>query len=141
MNKPHKHAELIKQWANGAEIEVYCKSAGRWYKSRPSWDKALEYRVKPKPIRYLVVKEVSPDTNVSQQRLPHDDVENYFNLHELVQEHETDEDNQHYEVFKDFNESYKAIVCDTYPSLGVIRMSKQCAEKLCDMLNNGEIEL
>ena len=70
-----------------------------------------------------------------------DDVKNYWRLTKFIEEFEQDWDNQYYEVFKDFNENYKVILCDTYPSLGIIRMSEQCAEKLCDMLNNGEIKL
>jgi hypothetical protein len=53
--KPHKHAELIKAWADGAEIEArYLKASGWtdwqledggfiWY------DIGAEYRIKPKP--------------------------------------------------------------------------------------------
>lgn len=46
--KPHKHAEIIKAWADGAEIEYeYC---GRYecIKS-PVWDEETEYRIKPEP--------------------------------------------------------------------------------------------
>ena len=55
--KTHKHAELIKAWADGAEIEYY---TGKYWYSVPSrfeWDDAIEYRIKhePKPdvIKYL----------------------------------------------------------------------------------------
>jgi hypothetical protein len=48
MNQPHKHAELIKAWADGAEIEV-C-SNGQWtYFSNPRWYDDVEYRIKPEP--------------------------------------------------------------------------------------------
>ena len=58
MNKPHKHAELIKAWADGAEIE--CFSEGDWYQtSFPSWYEDREYRIKPEPkpdvVRYAEV--------------------------------------------------------------------------------------
>ena len=43
---PHKHAEVIKAWADGAEIEVRT-STGWVYTSNPSWDRVNEYRVKP----------------------------------------------------------------------------------------------
>ena len=143
MSKPHKHAELIKQWADGAEIEWYNELHREWLDIKnPLWNRDRKYRVKPKkPTRFLVVKELSESTNRTNEYLPHKDVETYFKLHELVQKHETDWDNQYCEVFKDFNENYKVILCDTYPSLGSIRMSEQCAEKICAMLNNGEIEL
>lgn len=69
-------------------------------------------------------------------------IHDFDTIQQFVTEFETDWDNQTCEVFKDFNKNYKVILCDTtYPSLGVVRMSKVCAEKLCDMLNSGEIEL
>ena len=44
----HKHAELIKAWADGAEIEV--KVNGGWDNAkRPSWAEFTEYRIKPEP--------------------------------------------------------------------------------------------
>jgi hypothetical protein len=46
--KPHKHAELIKAWADGAEIE--CKDCGAWYYAKdPRWQEDMEYRIKPEP--------------------------------------------------------------------------------------------
>ena len=51
--KPHKHAELIKAWADGAEIEYRSFETIEW---KPifkgwSWDNTLvaEYRIKPEP--------------------------------------------------------------------------------------------
>ena len=75
---------------------------------------------------------------------PHKDVETYLKIHELVQEHETDWDNQNFEVYRsDIDNRFTVVDMyrDTTPSLGVIRMSENCARKLCVMLNNGEIEL
>lgn len=47
MNKPHKHAELIKAWADGAEIEFKSKTSGRWTVATwPRWAENIEYRVK-----------------------------------------------------------------------------------------------
>ncbi|WP_396190193.1 hypothetical protein [Flavobacterium sp.] len=45
--KPHKHAELIKAWADGAEIEVYQPAFGRWEEAEPAWHTSFEYRIKP----------------------------------------------------------------------------------------------
>jgi hypothetical protein len=46
--KPHKHAELIKQWADGAEIEVKHPSNGSWGDAKPpKWHEENEYRIKP----------------------------------------------------------------------------------------------
>ena len=51
MNKPHKHAALIKQWADGAVIQVKSHSTGNWLDIREDasvlWIPHNEYRVKP----------------------------------------------------------------------------------------------
>ena len=53
--KPRKHADLIKKWADGAIIQ-WRNQDGRWYDvraNRPIWDEGIEYRVKPtKVIKY-----------------------------------------------------------------------------------------
>lgn len=47
----HKHAELIKAWADGAEVETW--DCGYWYLNKnPDWsDSRYEHRIKsdPKP--------------------------------------------------------------------------------------------
>lgn len=52
MKTPHKHAELIKAWADGAKIEMRAVS-GKWvgYEDRdcPTWHELYEYRIKPEP--------------------------------------------------------------------------------------------
>ncbi len=46
MNTPHVHAELIKKWADGAEIE-YLNRYGLWeYTPRPIWQTDKQYRVR-----------------------------------------------------------------------------------------------
>ena len=45
--KPHKHAELIKAWADGAEIQR--KVHGEWEDCQPKWDEYADYRIKPEP--------------------------------------------------------------------------------------------
>ena len=49
--KPHKHAELIKAWADGAEIQVkYTDDPQYWVdKNYPSWHPDDQYRIKPEP--------------------------------------------------------------------------------------------
>ena len=52
--KPHKHCELIKAWADGAEIQVKvknCVDGDYWIDEYfPYWnDERYEYRIKPKP--------------------------------------------------------------------------------------------
>jgi hypothetical protein len=53
MNKPHKHAELIKAWADGATIQWVgaVKHGGEkvWMDiENPDWE-SEEYRIKPEP--------------------------------------------------------------------------------------------
>ena len=49
--KPHKHAELIKLWADGAEIEQKpLKQDFRfWSNFDGIWSNGFEYRIKPEP--------------------------------------------------------------------------------------------
>ena len=46
--KPHKHAELIKAWADGAEIQLKGRN-GEWIDIFPDWQEKCEYRIKPEP--------------------------------------------------------------------------------------------
>lgn len=48
-NKPHKHAELIKAWADGAEIEFHSHDDVWFLVAKPNWDIEQEYRIKPEP--------------------------------------------------------------------------------------------
>ena len=52
--KPHKHAELIKAWADGAEIQIK-NTSGDWVDADPVWSEHYEYRIKPaeKVVRWL----------------------------------------------------------------------------------------
>ena len=48
--KPHKHAELIKAWADGAEIEVNMPDVNGdavWEYFNGTWNEDLQYRIKP----------------------------------------------------------------------------------------------
>lgn len=60
--KPHKHAELIKAWADGAKIEVYSERRNEWVlcESQPIWVDNCEYRIKPEPkpdiIKYFCIE-------------------------------------------------------------------------------------
>lgn len=46
--KPHKHAEVIKAWADGAEIEFRGDHHKEWMPAlSPSWADYNEYRIKP----------------------------------------------------------------------------------------------
>jgi hypothetical protein len=51
MKTPHKHAELIKAWADGAEIEYWRNPYG-WENcafNQPAWGDDAKYRIKPEP--------------------------------------------------------------------------------------------
>lgn len=47
MGKPHVHADLIKAWADGAEIQFFAD--GKWFVSNgsPSWSENAQYRITP----------------------------------------------------------------------------------------------
>lgn len=53
----HKHAELIKAWAEGAEIEYY-SPYGWLYIKKPNWLENSEYRLKLNPKPDIVEKRV-----------------------------------------------------------------------------------
>ena len=58
----HKHAELIKAWADGAEIEFWSKGLEKWVADlKPDWLTCCEYRVKPKPKPDVVLYAYSSD--------------------------------------------------------------------------------
>jgi hypothetical protein len=57
--KPHKHAEVIKAWADGAKIEYRNRGMKNWEdmpECSPLWFEDVEYRVKPEDVvhRYNV---------------------------------------------------------------------------------------
>jgi hypothetical protein len=58
-NPPHKHAELIKAWADGAEIEIQ-QYDGSWGTStHPQWTEERKYRIKPqKSEKELKIEEL-----------------------------------------------------------------------------------
>lgn len=61
--KPHKHAEVIKAWADGAEIQSK-DASGNWRdRVYPEWSISLEYRVKPKEpiVRYACASYIDYD--------------------------------------------------------------------------------
>ena len=43
----HKHASLIKAWADGAKIEKFCQRSKKWVVTEhPTWAEDTEYRVR-----------------------------------------------------------------------------------------------
>lgn len=57
MGTPHKHAEVIKAWADGADIQVKLSPGHRWDSAgTPTWKEDYEYRVKPANVeRYCPI--------------------------------------------------------------------------------------
>lgn len=51
---PHVHAELIKAWADGAEIQFRNSPFNQWVDcaDAPAWCTAAEYRIKPETVRF-----------------------------------------------------------------------------------------
>ena len=50
MKQPRKHAELIKAWADGAEIQYFKRVENEWIDAAtPSWSDEFNYRIKPDP--------------------------------------------------------------------------------------------
>ena len=78
--KPHKHAELIKAWAEGATIEG--KWSGRFWEveKNPSWDVDVEYRIKPEPkpdvVRYTTISQYA--IGIWTEKNPHDNLKLTF---------------------------------------------------------------
>ena len=73
MNKPHKHAEVIKAWADGAVIQNRRGALDSWLEvSDPRWLPYHEYRVKPKDKikKYRYVYEKDGELLVSADRYP-----------------------------------------------------------------------
>ena len=56
MGQPHKHADLIKAWSDGAIIQHYHSLCG-WVDcadNKPSWNVDVQYRIKPEEKKPVV---------------------------------------------------------------------------------------
>lgn len=53
---PKKHADVIKAWADGFDIQVRnSETSDIWYDTEsPDWDETLEYRVKPAKVPDII---------------------------------------------------------------------------------------
>lgn len=73
MGTKHIHANEIKAWADGEDIEIYLQDSFSWCRCPyPSWDKENKYRVKPKNI--VVARHLSylPEHRVTETCVSHD---------------------------------------------------------------------
>jgi hypothetical protein len=70
--KRHKHSELIKAWADGAEIQWDYGGDWTWIKN-PEWNVDCNYRIKPRPdvVNYYNVSTIDGAVHL------HDDCENW----------------------------------------------------------------
>ena len=51
----HKHANLIIEWANGAQVEFFDELDEVWCPATtPTWSENTKYRVKPREVRDFV---------------------------------------------------------------------------------------
>ena len=65
----HKHADLIKQWADGAQIQLLSLIYDRWEDIKdPSWSEHYEYRIAPKTDVVVFVPAGDPRLYRSKQR-------------------------------------------------------------------------
>lgn len=59
----HKHAEMIKAWADGAKIQF--RDSGQWWDTdEPSWNLNFKYRIKPE-LQEDVVKKFYLESNAT----------------------------------------------------------------------------
>jgi len=58
MNTPHKHAEVIKAWADGSEIEYNYGDGWMPAPANPAWCLTTEYRAKQVPALSTKAKEL-----------------------------------------------------------------------------------
>lgn len=57
MGQPHKHAEVIKAWADGAEVQYQYKSGDWQDEIYPSFAKDLNWRIKPRHSPDVIIEE------------------------------------------------------------------------------------
>lgn len=69
-NPPHKHAELIKAWADGADIEFRAPYSKSWRKiTSPSWGTDQCYRIKPSSPNAEKIAEIESTISQLQQQV------------------------------------------------------------------------
>lgn len=87
---PHKHAVLIKAWADGAKIEGRAHTNEYWTPiGHPQWHEHWQYRIKPEPkpdiILYATIEDELPveksfnkELDFTQYRTPFDNLKLTF---------------------------------------------------------------
>ena len=81
---PHKHAELIKKWADtGCQIQYKYPDCETWHdcnNNRPYWELDNEYRVKPTLVKKWNWVYKSPEGNMIVTCLHYSSPEEFYNL-------------------------------------------------------------
>lgn len=91
---PHKHAELIKAWADGAEIEIFSKVYQEWiFMPFPDWHNEMEYRIKPEPKPDVFLYGNFASLNYLEQREKISGGEHYCLRGMALTSHKTSADN------------------------------------------------
>ena len=78
MNKPHKHAALIKAWADGAKIQYREHGDIPWKDTEPAWVDRYQYRIKPKTVKYRVGLFLNTITGYSPTIVVTKETEKYY---------------------------------------------------------------
>ena len=69
-NPPHKHRDLIIEWANGAEIELLSDRGGWVYAEDPCWSYDTVYRVKPQKSEHdIEIENIQKQMDELKERL------------------------------------------------------------------------
>lgn len=77
-NPPHKHAEVIKAWADGAEIEFFGQLSRKWSTvPQPTWDVNYTYRIKPSNPNADKIAELEKTIDQAKKQLQELKNENY----------------------------------------------------------------
>lgn len=74
MNIPHKHAAVIKAWADGAIVQInYRDPDSNWYDiKQPTWDIKHGYRIKPEKKEGWLNIYSNGSGNLHESRVPAD---------------------------------------------------------------------
>jgi hypothetical protein len=86
----HKHAELIKAWADGAEIQCFHEHYGIWQDivSPPYWIDGVQYRIKPEEkqpvVRWLWASKIGDEWHCQRTFLTDAEAVKHLNYSYLV---------------------------------------------------------
>lgn len=61
MTTPHKHAEFIKAWSDGQEVQVMTNSGWADVSRLPSWIDSNQYRIKPAAPKWTQTTMTAPE--------------------------------------------------------------------------------